>query len=221
METDPLAALPDDTINSNSSDINDLAQISVKIEPDCSPDSTLDTLSNFTYSEKTDSLNTFENQVTSDIIAETSNDGRNDSTHVDSETIDPDQLPDNTVRALCETEHLHKCTDCQRYFKSESDLQIHNLKYINCGSYLQLSQNVTNVHTKNVFEREIAENQETLKDILTKEKGTQIEYLQTTVVQVNGDKTIKIEEVEQSEVFEPKEAPVVKAIETGMILLID
>ena len=80
---------------------------------------------------------------------------------------------------------------------------------------------MTDIHKKNVFEREIAENQETLKDILTKEKGTQIEYLQTTVVQANGDKTIKIEEVEQSEVFEPKEAPVVKAIETGTILLID
>ena len=201
METDPLASVTDNI--SNSID-NDLAQISVKIEPDCSPDSTQNTLSNFTYSEKTDSLNPFEDQVTSDLIAETSNDGRNDSTYVDSETIDPDQLPDNTVRALCETQHLHKCTDCQRYFKSESDLQIHNLKYINCGSHLQLSQNVsnvTNIHTKNVFEREIAKNQE--------------------YVQANGDKTIKIEELEQSEVFEPKEALVVKAIEIGMILLID
>ena len=212
METDPLASVTDNI--SNSID-NDLAQISVKIEPDCSPDSTQNTLSNFTYSEKTDSLNPFEDQVTSDLIAETSNDGRNDSTYVDSETIDPDQLPDNTVRALCETQHLHKCTDCQRYFKSESDLQIHNLKYINCGSYLQLKQNMMKSHTEN-FEKESAKQQEILKDILTKEKGTQIEY-----VQANCDKTIKIEEVEQSEVFEPKKAPVVKAIETGMILLID
>ena len=213
METDPLASVTDNISNLNSID-NDLAQISVKIEPNCSPDFTQNTLSNFTYSEKADSLNPFENQVTPDLIAETSNDGRNDSTYVDSETINHDQLPDDTVRALCETQHLHKCADCQRYFKSESDLQIHNLKYINCGSYLQLSQNVTNIHSKNVFEREIAKNQETSKDILTKEKGTQIEY-----VQANGDKTIKIEEVEQSEVFEPKEAPVVKAIVTGMILL--
>ena len=216
MEIDPLASVTD----SNSID-NDLAQISVKIEPDCSPDFTQNTLSNFTYSEKTDSLNTFENQVTSDIIAETSNDGRNDSTYIDSETKALDKFSENNVGALSETQNLHKCADCQRYFISESDLQIHNLKYINCGSYLQLSQNVTNVHTKNVFEREIAENQETLKDILTKEKGTKIEYLQTTVVQANGDKTIKIEELEQSEIFESKEAPVVKAIETGMISLID
>ena len=214
MEIDPLASVTDNTSNSNSID-NDLAQISVKIEPYCSPNSTQNTLSNFTYSERRDSLNPFENQVTSDLIAETPNDGRNDSTYVDSETINPDQLPDDTVRALCETQHLHKCTDCQRYFKSESDLQIHNLKYINCGSYLQLSQNVTNIHSKNVFEREIATNQETLKDILNKEKGTQIEY-----GQANGDDSIKIEELEQSEVFEPKEAPVVKAIETGTIFLI-
>ena len=215
METDPLAALTDDTINSNSnsSDINGLAQISVKIEPDCSPDPTQNTLSNFTYSEKIDSLNPFEDQVTSDPIAETSNYWKNDSTDVDSETIALDKLSDNTARALCETQHLHKCSDCQRYFKSESDLQIHNLKYINCGSYLHLSQNI---HTENVFEREIAKNQETLKDVLTNEKDTQIEY-----VQANGDKTIKIEELEQSEVFESKEAPVVKAIETGIILLID
>ena len=99
------------------------------------------------------------------------NDGKNDSTDVDSETIAPDKLSDKTVRGLCETQCLHKCSDCQRYFKSESDLQIHNLKYINCGSYLQLSQNVTNIHSKNVFELEIAENQETPRDILNKEKN--------------------------------------------------
>ena len=209
MEIDPLASVTDNTSNSNSIE-NDLAQINVKIEPYCSPNSTQNTPSNFIYSERKDSLNLFENQLTSDQIAETSNDGRNDSTDVDSETIAPDLVSDNTVRAL------HKCADCQRYFKSESDLQIHNLKYINCGSYLQLSQNVTNIQTKNVFEREIAKNQENLKDILDKEKESQIEY-----VQANCDKTIKIEELEQSEVFEPKEALESKAIETGMILLID
>ena len=119
MEIDPLASVTDNTSNSNSID-NDLPQISVKIEPDCSPDSTQNPLSNFTYSERTDSLNAFENQIT-----ETFNDGKNDTTDVDSETIAPDIVSDNTVRAL------HKCADCQRYFKSESDLQIHNLKYIN------------------------------------------------------------------------------------------